>query len=141
MSIVLIDTDVFSALYVAPEQAEKRGLPVAEWRDLLAGKHVFISFQTRAEVLAGLRVSNWGERRLTAARMKLDTAHTVGVDEQVIDAFAGLTAECRRTGHGLHHKIHTGDRWVAATAMAKGLPLLAGDRIYRAAPGLTLLGE
>jgi predicted nucleic acid-binding protein len=140
-NIALIDTDVFSALYIGPANAAKRGLPVAEWSEILAGKRVFVSFQTRAEVMAGLRASHWGTRRLDEAQAKLDSAHTVGVDEQVIDAFATLTAECRSAGHGLHDKIHTGDRWVAAAAIAKGLPLLAGDRIYRGAPGLMLLAS
>lgn len=34
---------------------------------------------------------------------------------------------------------HAADRWVAASAMAKGATLLAGDGIYRGAPGLNLL--
>lgn len=138
-SIVLIDTDVFSALYIGPEVAVKRGLPVTAWRNLLAGKHVLISFQTRAEVMAGIRISNWSESRRNEAQAKLDTAHTVGVDEQVIEAFASLTAACRSSGHGLQDKIHASDRWIAAAAIAKNLPLLAGDRIYEGVPGLTLL--
>jgi predicted nucleic acid-binding protein len=136
---VLIDTDVFSALYVAPDNATKRGLPVSHWLEVLAGRHVVISFQTRAEVMSGLRASNWSGRRINQAQEKLDSVQTVNVDEQVIEAFATLTADCRGSGHGLHHKIHTADRWVAASAIAKGFPLLAGDVIYSNAPGLTLL--
>lgn len=34
-----------------------------------------------------------------------------------------------------------GDAWVAATAIAHDLPLLAGDRIYRDVPGLSLLED
>lgn len=44
-------------------------------------------------------------------------------------------------GHALHAKDHTGDRWIAATAIRWGLPLLSGDGIYRRAPGLNLLVE
>jgi predicted nucleic acid-binding protein len=80
-SIALVDTDVFSGLYVDPVRAERRGLPVD----------------------------------------------------------ATLTAACRRAGHALHDKVHTADRWVAAAAIAKRFPLLSGDAIYAAAPGLTLL--
>jgi predicted nucleic acid-binding protein len=57
----------------------------------------------------------------------------------VIDAFATLTAGCRGNGHALAQKVHTGDRWVAASATAHGLPLLSGDRIYRGVPGLALV--
>lgn len=99
---------------------------------------MLISFQTRAEVLAGLRSGNWSEMRQSAALTKLDSAPTVPADREVLDAYAELTSRCRRAGHALHDKIHTADRWVAACAVAKGLPLLSGDRIYRGAPGLAL---
>lgn len=56
-SVVVIDTDVYSALYTSPEHAVRRGLPVAEWRKALEGKHVVISFQTRAEVLTGVQAT------------------------------------------------------------------------------------
>jgi predicted nucleic acid-binding protein len=136
---VVIDTDVFSALYIDPDVAARRGLPVESWLTALTGMRVIISFQTRAEVLAGVRGSNWGDRRVEAAVAKLDTAHTIPADRQVVDAYAELTAACRRAGHALHDKIHTADRWVAASAVATGLPLLSHDGIYRGAPGITLL--
>ncbi len=59
-------------------------------------------------------------------------------DDEVIEAYAELTAVCRQTGHALQHKINTGDRWVASCAIAKDLPLLAGDAIYLNAPNLSL---
>ena len=62
-------------------------------------------------------------------------------DREVIDSYAELSSLCRRVGHPLHDKVHTADRWVAASAVAKGLPLLGGDGIYRGAPGLSLLME
>ncbi len=137
--VAVVDTDVFSTLYFDPNGAAQRGLPVDAWRDMLIGVRVVISFQTRAEVLAGLLGSNWGERKLADARLKLDAAPTIPADRQVIDVFAELTANCRRSGHALHDKIHTGDRWVAACAVAKDLPLLSRDGIYRDAPGVRLL--
>ncbi len=138
---VVLDTDVYSALYTDPERAERRGLPVTAWLEALAGDRVLISFQTRAEVLAGLRAGNWGERRRKTAVAKLDAIPTIPADREVIDSYAELTSLCRRAGHALHDKIHTADRWVAACAVAKGLPLLSGDGIYQGAPGLSLLME
>lgn len=139
-SIVLIDTDIYSALYTDPDRAAKRGLPVAEWRTALEGRHVLIAFQTRAEVLTGFRASNWGEKRVAEAVAKLDSAPTIPADVEVIEAFATLGAECKRIGHALWAKEHTGDRWIAACAIAKGVPLLARDGIYADAPVLQLLG-
>lgn len=138
---VVIDTDVFSAIYTDPERFARRGLPVSSWQDALGGVRVLVSFQTRVEVLAGLRAGNWGDRRRRAAVAKLDAAPTIPADREVLDAYVELTALCRLAGHALHAKHHTADRWVAACAIAKGVALLSGDRIYRGAPGLTLLME
>jgi predicted nucleic acid-binding protein len=132
----LVDTDAFSLLFVRRDAADPR---IASWRELLAGHRVLISFQTRAELLAGAIARSWGERRTIALRAILDLTPTVGIDDAVIDASATLYADCRRLGHALHAKEHTADRWVAACAIAKALPLLAGDSIYRGTPGLSLV--
>lgn len=138
--LVVVDTDIYSALFTAPRGAAKRGLPVADWREALEGKRVLISFQTRAEVLTGVRASNWAEKRIAEAVAQLDASPTIPADAEVIDAFATLGAECKRSGHALWAKAHTGDRWIAASAIAKGVPLLARDGIFADAPGLQLLG-
>lgn len=138
-SVVVIDTDIYSALYSDPRRAEKRGLPVAEWLKALEGAHVLISFQTRAEVLTGVRAGNWGSIRAADAVAKLDAAPTIPADIDVIEAFATLGAECKKAGHALWAKEHTGDRWVAACAIAKNVPLLARDGIYADVPGLQIL--
>lgn len=139
-NVVVVDTDVFSGVYIDPHRLEARGYPVPAWRASLAGKRVLISFQTRAEVLAGFRSGNWGGGRVAAATARMNSVRTIPVDEQVIEAWADLTSSCKRVGHALHQPIHAADRWVAAAAIAKDLPLKSGDGIYRDAPGLTLLG-
>lgn len=132
----VVDTDAFSLLFVRRGSNDPR---TAVWRDLLAGRQVLISFQTRSEALAGAMADGWGELRLAELRAILDRTATIGVDDEVIDAHAALFAECRRVGHALHGERHTGDRWVAACAIAKEVDLLSGDGIYRDAPGLRLL--
>ena len=137
---VLIDTDIFGSVYVTPDRAAKRGLPVAEWRRAVEGARVFVTFQTRAELLAGAFIDNWGEQRVGELRRLLDTTPTIGADQAVVDAYARLRAECRSAGHPLQDKQHNADRWNAACAIAKGLPLFAHDGIYAGAPRLMLLG-
>ncbi len=138
---VLLDTDVFGALFVTPRDiALKQGHPVESWADALIGYRVLISFQTRAEILFGVYYAGWGERRVNAARERLDATPTIDEDIDVVEAFARLSSECKRLGHALAEKMHTGDRWVAACAIAKELPLLARDGIYVNAPSLTLFG-
>lgn len=131
----VVDSDVFSLLYVIPARNDPR---VEGWRRLLAGRRLLIAFQTRAEVLAGARNAGWGARRMARVIDTLDRTPTIQSDADVIEAYATLTAECRRLGHALHEKIHAADRWVAACAIAKGLDLLAGDQIYRGAPNLVV---
>lgn len=131
---VVLDTDIWSELFAARGRGDED-----RWRPALVGKTLVIATQTRAEVLAGLAEGRLGERRSTQILHQLDQTPTVPVTEDVVSAYARLTAECKTTGHGLHAKVHTGDRWVAATAIAIGAVLAARDRIYRAAPRVRLL--
>jgi predicted nucleic acid-binding protein len=132
----IVDTDVFSLVYVNRRSNDGR---VQRWREHLAGRRVLISFQTRAEVLAGARSSGWGERRIEELLSVLNLMPTIYADDEVADAYAELVAECRRAGHALHAKEHSGDRWIAACAIAKNLELVAGDGIYRDAPNLSVV--
>ena len=133
----VVDTDVFSLLYVHQGSPDPR---VPSWRTLLAGTRVLVSFQTRTELLSGALANQWGARRMSQLRTILDQTPTIRADDDVIDAHATLVAECRRAGHALWDKQHTGDRWVASCAIAKHVELLAGDGIYQGAPGLVLVG-
>ena len=135
VAAAVVDTDVFSLMYLRRANNDSR---VAGWRQHLTGRRVLISFQTRAEVLAGARSAQWGNRRMAEAIEILDRTPTIRPDNEVVDAYAELAAECRRLGHGLQGREHTGDRWVAACAIAKRLDLLAGDAIYQGAPNLVV---
>ncbi len=132
----VVDTDVYSLLYVRKDSPDPR---VPGWRQRLVGRRVITTFQTRAELLALASANAWGDRRARELRAQLDHTAIIGVDDSVIEAYAALVAECRRTGHALHHKHHTADRWIAACAIAKNVELLAGDGIFDGTPGLRLL--
>ncbi len=132
---VLLDIDAYSHLFVRRNSNDPR---VPRWREHLASRRVLIGFQTRAEILTGALHANWGERRMRALRETLDATPTVPADAEVIEAYARLTALCRQVGHGLQDRVHTGDRWIASCAIAKGLPLLADDGIYQGAANLAL---
>jgi predicted nucleic acid-binding protein len=139
---VLLDTDVFSPLFVSDrDSALRQGHPIDDWNREIAGYRVVVSFQTRAEVLTGALQAGWGAVKLGSVRARLDMTPTIDEDREVVDAFAQLTADCRKVGHGLGAKQHTADRWIAACAIAKDIPLLAKDKIYLNAPGLWLFGE
>lgn len=137
LQAAVVDTDVFSHLYVLRSAVDPR---VPRWRELLTGRRVLVTFQTRSELLGGALANHWGGPRLRNLREVLDQTPTIRADNDVVDAHAHLFAECRRTGHALQAKEHTGDRWIAACSIAKAVDLLAGDAIYQSAPGVTLLG-
>lgn len=137
---VVLDTDVFSRLFVSPTRGLPTALPIDAWRERVAGRRVLIGFQTRAELLAGARAGHWGTRRYEGLVRQLERTPTISLDESVLQAYVDLTVNTRSSGHALHQKQHVADRWVAAVAIAKSLPLLSGDQVYRGAPGLTFLG-
>ncbi len=41
-------------------------------------------------------------------------------------------------GHALSQREHNADRWIAATALRLGIPLVSNDGIFRDIPGLLL---
>jgi predicted nucleic acid-binding protein len=132
--LALLDTDVWSHLYGL---GHRRHPDIARWRELLAGRTVLVAVQTRAEVLMGLL--RLGEARRGPILHELNNTPTVPVNEDVIQRYAQLTADARERGDALWHKIHTGDRWIAATALVVDAPLLTGDGIFRSDPDLVLL--
>jgi len=60
----------------------------------------------------------------------------IQTSEVLIDRCASLRAGLSRAGHALSQQIHEADRWVAATALALGLELVAGDGIFDNVAGL-----
>lgn len=64
---VLIDTDVFSRVFVVRLLKRKADdAAVTEWREMLLGRRVAISFQTRAEAIQGALLQHWGGPRMEA---------------------------------------------------------------------------
>jgi predicted nucleic acid-binding protein len=46
-----------------------------------------------------------------------------------------------RNGHGLGHEDHEPDRWVAATAIRLGVPVVVHDAIFSGAKDLLLISK
>ncbi len=44
----------------------------------------------------------------------------------------------QRAGHALSQRDHDADRWIAATAIRLGIPLISNDGVFENAPGLQL---
>ena len=129
---IVIDTNVFGADLVPGS------LLTELYEPLMVGRAAFISFQTVAELRFGALRREWGAPRLLQLHMKIARAQVVHSDEKLVVTYAELRAACERSGHALGQRDHDADRWIAATAIRLGLPLLSHDGIFRNAPGLVL---
>jgi predicted nucleic acid-binding protein len=129
---VVIDTDVFSADLVPGSRLAER------YAALITGRPAFISFQTVAELRYGAIRRGWGQRRMLKLETKVQRVEIVHSGPELVAIYAQLRADCEAAGHALGQKPHTADRWIAATAIRLGIPLVSNDGIFRDAPGLEL---
>jgi predicted nucleic acid-binding protein len=129
---IVIDTDVFSADLVPGSRLAEHFAP------LITGRLAFISFQTAAELRYGAIRRGWGQPRMLRMAAKIERVEVVHSGPELVAVYAQLRADCEAAGHALAQKAHTADRWIAATAIRLGLPLVSNDGIFRGAPGLHL---
>jgi len=133
---VVVDTNVFGAGLTQRTEA------LAErYRPHTQGRPVFISFITVAELEYGAERARWGDQRTARLEERIGRARIVPPTRDLIRAYASFRAECARVGHALGQREHEADRWIAATALWLGLPVVAHDGVFRDAPGLTLITE
>jgi predicted nucleic acid-binding protein len=126
----VVDTGVFAAGLV------KRGAPLAAaYRPLLEGRPFVISFVTAAEVRFGARLARWGPSRVKRVELRLLEARIVWPGPDLVAVYAELRTACVRSGHALGQRVHEADRWVAATALWLGIPLVAHDRVFDTSTG------
>jgi tRNA(fMet)-specific endonuclease VapC len=102
-------------------------------------KGAVVSFITIAELHYGAKLASWGPDRLKRLDLELGRAQTVWPGPALADTYATVRTWCTRTGHGLAGKHHEADRWVAATAIWLGVPLVTHDAIFINVHGLEIL--
>src|SRR5687767_4449351 len=136
-AVVVVDTSVIST--ELDERLRGRRL---EYERHLRGRSLLLSFQTVAELHYGALRAGWGELRTRRLqRLLTEQTRPVETDPKMAAIGARLRVDCERVGHGLAGKEHEGDRWVAATAIRLGLPLVAHDGIFFDVPDLQLITE
>jgi predicted nucleic acid-binding protein len=84
-------------------------------------------------VLAAVDAKNRAARRRTLTRAM--ALQPLPIDELVTDAWAELSVALRDTGR----RMATNGGWIAATAIAHGLPLVTQDSDYDGVPGLDVV--
>jgi len=57
---------------------------------------------------------------------------------ELLREYVSLRVRCERAGHALAQSVDDTDRWIAATAIRLGIPLVSHDAVFRDAPGLIL---
>lgn len=127
---IVIDTDVYGAELVPSSKLADQYEPI------IVGRPAFIAFQTAAELRYGALLRNWGEARMRKLEARIAAAETVHTGPELVLVYARLRVECQRLGHALAQREHDGDRWVAATALRLGIPLVSNVGIFASVPGL-----
>ncbi len=129
---IVIDTDVFGADLIPGSRLAQLYEPV------IVGRPAFISFQTAAELRYGALLRAWGPARMLKLESKIAVAEIVHSGPELVFTYAQLRVDCQRIGHALSQRAHDADRWIAATAVRLGIPLVSNDGIFRGVPGLQL---
>lgn len=133
---VVVDTMVISWLF------DDRPNPLADrYRALIGPAPVLLAFQTVMELRFGAMRAGWGELRYRRLDRQITELAVVQPDDEMITLCAQLRTSCQQIGHALADKVHDGDRWIAATAVRLGCPLVSHDGVFKGVPGLTLLTD
>lgn len=132
MNALLVDTDVVSFAFRGANQFDL-------YHEALSGHELFISFATLAELMRGTLAANWGEpRRDKLAEFIRANFAILNTNRETCVQWAKLTDEAKRQGFVLG----CADAWVAATAVAAGIPLVSHNRKHFAfLDGLTLISH
>jgi predicted nucleic acid-binding protein len=128
----VVDTDVFGADLVPGSKL------ATIYQPIIAGRPALISFQTAAELRYGALLRRWGDARTRKLVARIGEAEIVHSGPELVLTYAQLRVECERIGHALHQHDHDADRWIAATALRLGIPLVSNDGIFKDVPGLIL---
>ena len=98
---------------------------------------VAVSVVTVAELRLGVLTATTLEakaRRMATLRLA-ESLEPLPVDDRVADAWAVLVAGLRAAGR----RAPVNDSWIAATAIARGMPVATQDDDYEGMPGLDVI--
>lgn len=108
--------------------ASARRQDIAAW-PLVAARRVnaailAISVITLAEARYGYLIAHWGGTRIAREERRMASFLQIPLDSMVIDEWARLRAMSKQNGWN----VGENDLWIAATASARGYPLVTCDR-------------
>jgi predicted nucleic acid-binding protein len=124
-SHVLVDTSVLIGF--ENDRFDKAAMPAS----------TFVSVVTVAELRLGVLTASSLEaraRRLATLRLA-ESLEPLPIDDAAADAWAALVAWLRTTGR----KVPVNDCWIAATAIARRMPVATQDGDYDDMPGVSVI--
>lgn len=126
---VVVDTNVVSYIY--------RNDPIAsQYTQQMRNHRAVISFQTYEELLFGVLIANWGQRRRDQLFSYVEaTYEIVGYYLELVNICARLRAASRNRGQ----ELSVADTWIAATAIWLDCPLLSHDKDFGNPPDLQVI--
>jgi tRNA(fMet)-specific endonuclease VapC len=127
----VVDTDVLSYLF-------RRDTCIEPFRPYLTGASLAISFMTVAELDRWALQHNWGLARREQMAEFLGRFTLILVNRALCRTWAEVSDQARRRGR----PILAADAWIAATAVALGVPLVTNNRAdFAGVAGLVILPE
>ena len=121
----LVDTSVF----IAREQGRPLSGALPE--------RLAASAVTLGELRQGVLAAPDSPTRITRLRTlrRAESLSPIPIDDDVADAWAALRVTLAEEGR----RLSVNDSWIAATAIAHGLPLVTQDADFEGVPGLRVL--
>ncbi|MFN2526295.1 MAG: type II toxin-antitoxin system VapC family toxin [Actinomycetota bacterium] len=127
MTIVL-DTDAASRL-------QRDQLPDS-YRQILEGERLAISFVTVGETFKGAFKASWGPARLARMEDWLSRITILDYEPAIARVWGYIAAQVEKVGR----PVLANDLWVAASCIARDLPLMTFNRRdFEHVPGLRLI--
>jgi tRNA(fMet)-specific endonuclease VapC len=122
VGVVLLDTSVASLLH-----PKKKGSDLREkYAPHMRGQTLALSFQSVAELWGWAEANKWGENARQGLDAFIRRFLVIPYDFMLAQIWAKVMEESKTAGR----RFETGDCWIAATAVHRGIPLLVHDQDF-----------
>jgi tRNA(fMet)-specific endonuclease VapC len=133
MGVVLLDTSVASLLH-----PKKKGSDLREkYAPHMNSQTLALSFQTVAELWSWAEANKWEEKSRQGLDAFIRRFLVIPYDFVLAQVWAKVMEASKMEGR----RFESGDCWIAATAVHRGIPLLVHDKDFlgRSIPGLEII--